>query len=193
MTNPDEQLARYLGGNVTTLQRKKQLREELRRRIEAHPDGDTESVVREIGKFVEERPLIRTVAIFSALPGEVDLRSLCSKDERIWVLPKVVGDELVFHRVRSFDHDVAPGAYGIREPRDDLEKVDVGKIDLFLCPGLGFDLKGGRIGRGKGYYDRILEKARPDAVKLGVCFGWQLVEEVEMEDHDIRMNGVIAG
>ncbi len=95
--------------------------------------------------------------------------------------------------MRNPSEELVPGAYNILEPREGLDKFAPEKIDLFLCPGLGFDPHGGRIGRGMGFYDRVLELARPDAVKLGVCFGFQLVEEVEMEDHDIRMNGVIAG
>ena len=47
--------------------------------------------------------------------------------------------------------------------------------------------------RGKGFYDSILAKARPDAVKLGVCFVHQIVDQVVMEEHDIRMNGVFSG
>jgi len=186
-------LAEYLGCEMTSSIRKKRLREQLRRRIEEHGDGNSAGAVEEIENYLAERPTIETVAIFAALPGEVDLRGLCSDPERSWIFPKVVGEGLVFRRVRVFEEDMIPGAYGIKEPRDGLEEIGISQIDLFFCPGLGFDLKGGRIGRGKGYYDRILERARLDSVKLGVCFGYQLVEEVDMDEHDIRMNGVIVG
>lgn len=193
MTNPDDKLAEYLGGEVTRFHRKKKLREELRRRISDHGDGDSHRVVGEIETYLRERPAVRTVALFAALPGEVDLRCLCADTGRVWAFPKIASDELVLCRVRSYEEDLAPGAYGIREPREGLEEVGIAEVDLFLCPGLGFDLQGGRIGRGRGFYDRILRRARPDAVKLGICFGFQIVDEVEMEEHDVRMNGVIAG
>lgn len=193
MTNPDDKLAQYLGGHLSKFQRKEQMREELRRRLANNEDGDCLSVVREIAVYLEERPKLQIIAIFAALPGEVDLRALTAEVDRVWVFPKVVGEDLVFYQIRSFEDDMSPGAFGIMEPRDGLEEIEINRVDLFLCPGLGFDLKGGRIGRGKGFYDRMLEKARPDVTKLGVCFGYQIVEEVVMNDNDVRMNGVIAG
>ncbi|MFK7850376.1 MAG: 5-formyltetrahydrofolate cyclo-ligase [Akkermansiaceae bacterium] len=193
MTNPDDKLAAYLGGQMNPLQRKEQMREELRRRFDANGEEDCTGVVCEIVKYLEERPELQHVAIFSALPGEVDLRSLPEQVERTWVFPKVIGEELVFRVVRSFEDDMECGSFGIMEPKDELESMSVDEIDLFLCPGLGFDVRGGRIGRGKGFYDRMLSRARPNAVKLGVCFGYQIVDEVVMDEHDVRMNGVIAG
>ena len=178
---------------MTKFQRKKELREELRQRIALNEDGDSLRVVREIAAYLEERPNLRIVAVFSPLPGEVDLRTLCSELDRVWVFPKVAGEEIWLYPVKSFEEDMLSGAYGIKEPKQGLEEMSVEKVDLFLCPGLGFDMKGGRVGRGKGYYDRLLEQARPGAVKLGICFAYQLVDEVEMEDHDIRMDGVITG
>lgn len=187
MTNPDNKLAQD-----TTRQRKGQLREEMRRRLLNHEDGDGPAVVRRIAAYLGERPDLKIVAMFAALPGEVDLRTLPEMVDRIWALPKVVGGDLVFYRVSSMGDDMSPGAFGIMEPRDGLEEIAIGRVDLFLCPGLGFDLKGGRIGRGKGFYDRMLEKARPDALKLGICFCHQIVDEVVMDDHDVRMDGVIT-
>lgn len=187
-------LAEYLAGPLTRMHRKKKLREDLRRRIEVNV-GDSSNVVSEIEAYLDERPYLKVVAMYSALPGEVELHSLLERIGRIWLFPRVEGNELVFYRVKKLGKDLKVGAYGILEPRKGLLKYDVADIDLFLCPGLGFDLSGGRIGRGKGFYDRVLERAKPGAVKLGVCFGYQLVNQWEMatEDHDIRMNRVIAG
>lgn len=100
---------------------------------------------------------------------------------------------MIFQQVTDAKKELRPGAFGILEPTKRLPLVLPDEIDLFLCPGLGFDTHGGRIGRGKGYYDSVLAAARPDAIRLGICFGYQLVDEVPMEDHDIRMHGVIAG
>lgn len=176
-----------------SVQRKKVLREELRGRFKEHGAGDSGVVVELVRNFLEERPELGVVAVFAALRGEVDLSGLCEDEGRVWVFPKVVGDNLMFRKVRSFGEDMLVGAYGILEPKDGLEEVDVADVDLFLCPGLGFDLRGGRVGRGKGFYDRALARSREDAVKVGVCFHWQLVDEVEMEEHDVKMDAVIAG
>jgi len=172
--------------------RKKELRGELRRRMEGQPE-DSANVVGKITSYLREHPELKVVSLFAPLAGEVDLRTLPGEIRRTWVFPKVLGASLVFHVVEDMQRDLTPGAYGIMEPSDTLKTVRVGEIDLFLCPGLGFDLQGGRIGRGKGFYDRILVEARPDAVRIGVCFSHQMLDEIPMEDHDIRMDGVIAG
>ena len=190
MTNPDDMAA----ARAKQLHRKKILRDDLRQRMEGNI-GQSGSVVKEIVKYLQDRPELRVVALFSALPGEVELEALLDKMERIWVFPKVEGEDLAFYQVKRVGRDLKIGKYGIFEPKAGLKRYEIPEIDLFLCPGLGFDLKGGRIGRGRGFYDRVLEKARNGAVKLGVCFRYQLVDEaeMEMEEHDIRMDGVIAG
>lgn len=161
--------------------------------ISENPAGDSAAVVSEIAAYLSERPALGVVAVFAALPGEVDLRTLPGEIGKVWVFPRVEAGDLVFHEVRDFDEDLEKGAYGIMEPKTDLPMVGIVDVDVFLCPGLAFDTKGGRLGRGKGFYDRMLKLARPDALKVGVCFGFQLVEWIVMEEHDVRMNAVIAG
>jgi len=87
---------------------------------------------------------------------------------------------------------LSPGAMGILEPLPHLPQVGIAEIDAFLCPGLAFDARGGRLGRGKGFYDRMLARARPDALKMGVCFPQQLVPDVFAQEHDIPMDGVLT-
>lgn len=193
MKDPDELLAKHLAEDVAKLHIKTRLREELRLRIEQYGGENSHVVVEEVAEYLKERPYLKVIAIYAALPGEVDLKTLPSMVGRKWVFPKVNGEELTFFQVKSFEDDLVAGAYGIPEPREGLDPVEISRIDLFLCPGLGFDVRGGRIGRGRGFYDRVLVRARAGAVKLGVCFGHQIVDEVEMESHDVRMNGVIAG
>ncbi len=194
VTNPDDMLAEYLAGHTVRMHRKRKLRQDLRRRMEINT-GNSAVVAREVANYLDGRPELKVVAVYSALPGEVDLKSLTEMEGRVWVFPKVEGADLVFYQVGNVSRDMEVGAFGILEPGNGLARVDIAKIDLFLCPGLGFDLKGGRVGRGRGFYDRALAKSRPGSVKLGVCFGYQLVDEteMEMESHDIRMNAVIAG
>jgi 5-formyltetrahydrofolate cyclo-ligase len=191
-TNPDELLAAHLAGDMTKPYRKKALRDELRRRM-AERSGDSSVVAKEVSSYLSERPQAQVIALFAPLPGEVDLIPLTRELDRIWAFPKVEGDSLAFYHIKDAGKELKLGAFGILEPIQHLPRLYPDEIDLFLCPGLGFDARGGRIGRGKGFYDDTLAKARPDALKIGVCFGYQLVDEVVMEDHDIPMNGVIAG
>ena len=104
-----------------------------------------------------------------------------------WVYPKVRGHELTFHSGEI----LTPGEFGILEAPDGSPEIPLSEIDLFLCPGLAFDLTGGRLGRGRGFYDRLLARARPDAIKLGICFPQQIVSNTFSEPHDIHMDQVV--
>ena len=191
-TTSDDLLATHLAGEMTKSFRKKEMREDLLRII-AGKTGDSTRVVQQIVEFLSEHPHVRVVALFAPMPGEVDLLALTKMTDKIWAFPKVTKYGLTFQQVKNVKTDLRPGAFGILEPTKRLPLVLVDEIDLFLCPGLGFDTRGGRLGRGKGFYDAALSEARSDAALLGICFGFQMVDEVAMEDHDIRMHGVIAG
>ncbi len=153
--------------------------------------SDSRVVVEKLVQELNRLPSAHIVAAYMALPGEVDLSELFGRIEKEWVFPRVGGENLSFYRVKNVDQEMQVGAFGIMEPKDGLDEVSVNEVDLFLCPGIGFDRTGGRMGRGKGFYDRMLENAKPSALKIGVCFPFQLVDEIVMEPHDVRMNKVI--
>ena len=92
-------------------------------------------------------------------------------------------------RVASPD-ELAPGKFGVLEPASDAPESP-GNWDLILVPGMAFDRRGGRLGRGRGYYDRFLSIHR-DILRVGICFDEQLVSSVPSEDHDIRMHALIT-
>ena len=109
------------------------------------------------------------------------------EDKRI-ALPRVSGDTLEMHWIFGAD-ELVPGHFGIYEPHPNSPSAGNG-FDLILVPGLAFDTGGGRLGRGKGYYDRFLAGARGFCV--GLCFDDQIVERVPMESHDQRMDFVVT-
>lgn len=82
--------------------------------------------------------------------------------------------------------DIQVGNYGIKEPRGSVEL----EPDLIIVPAIAYDKEGNRIGYGGGYYDRYLEGRR--AFKLGVIYDFQLLDKVEVEEHDIGVDLVIA-
>lgn len=104
------------------------------------------------------------------------------------ILPVVTGDELEL-RVYTGPQDLAIGSYGIAEPTG-APFTDYETIDLAVIPGVAFDRYGHRLGRGKGYYDRLLPQI--PASKVGICFPFQLIEEVPAEAFDFRMDTIIA-
>lgn len=131
-----------------------------------------------------------TVLLYYSLPDEVDTHEFVqkwSREKRI-LLPVVVGDDLEL-RIYTGPEDLSTGSYGIEEPTGELF-TNYAAIDFIAVPGVAFDGNGNRLGRGKGYYDRLLPHI-PAAYKAGICFPFQLVEEVPAEPFDIRMDEII--
>ncbi|MCQ2249723.1 MAG: 5-formyltetrahydrofolate cyclo-ligase [Bacteroidales bacterium] len=131
-----------------------------------------------------------TLLLYHPLPDEVDVRPLIDEAYQLGkkvLLPVVVGDDL---ELRIYRPDaMAEGAFGIQEPTGELF-ADYDDIRLAIIPGMGFDAQNHRLGRGKGYYDRLLPRLR-NAVRMGVCFGFQYLDQVPSEPHDVLMDIVI--
>ena len=147
----------------------------------------------EILAALEAHPAFRAASIvllYYSLKDEVDTHEFVRKwsREKLVLLPVVKGEELE-PRVSTGPEDLATGAYGIGEPTGELF-TDYAAIDFAVIPGVAFDATGNRLGRGKGYYDRLLP--RLTAFKAGICFPFQLVEEVPAEPFDIRMDTIIS-
>jgi 5-formyltetrahydrofolate cyclo-ligase len=122
--------------------------------------------------------------------------------KKILVLPRVdkATQQLVLHRVLRIDELVA-GVWGIREPRADAPQVTCADVDFALIPGLAFDRRGGRLGYGGGYYDkllsivsmpqtRLLARSLGQSKAMGLCagaFSCQIVDQVPLDQHDIRI------
>jgi 5-formyltetrahydrofolate cyclo-ligase len=114
-------------------------------------------------------------------------------------LPRVEDGELSFREVSSLAGPWATGSFGIREPLQDTKTVDLAKLSgpiLVVAPGVAFDADGGRLGHGKGYYDRFLRAIRAlrrDVFVAALCIDVQLVERVPMDVGDERMDAICAG
>ena len=107
------------------------------------------------------------------------------------LLPVVKGEELELHLYEG-ESSLREGAFGIMEPTGPLfapENYD--EIELAIIPGMAFDRAGHRLGRGKGYYDRLLPKLKGSRLQ-GICFPFQLLDDVPAEAHDIAVQEVIA-
>ena len=88
------------------------------------------------------------------------------------------------------DSDLQTGKFGIREPRESCPIIPLNRLDLVLVPGVAFDLNGHRLGRGKGYYDRLL--ANTAGSTCGVAFDQQIVSQVPSEPHDVRLSCILT-
>lgn len=162
-------------------------RQWLKSRLLAIPDpaGRSAEIRDALSAFLPPRSG-RVITLFSPLAGEPDLLPLVARHPGFrWLLPRVEDGGLSFHPANS---RLSPGAFGIDEPEpDESPAIPIEEIDLFLCPGLGFTREGSRLGRGKGFYDRVLPFARPDALRIGVAFTEQIVARLPCHAHDQRM------
>ena len=96
-------------------------------------------------------------------------------------------------KVDAFDQDLKPGPRGVLEPDADRCKiVPMDKVDIAIIPGLAFDEKGGRIGTGKGYYDRLIPRLAITTRKVALTFEEQIVQQVPMESHDKYVDIIIT-
>ncbi len=135
-----------------------------------------------------------TLLLYYPLSDEVDVRPLIreafEEGKRV-LLPVVKGEELVLHLYEG-ESSLREGAFGIMEPQGPLfapEHYD--EIELAIIPGMAFDGAGHRLGRGKGFYDRLLPKLESSKL-VGVCWPFQLLDEVPAEPHDISVEEVIS-
>ncbi len=132
-----------------------------------------------------------TVLVYSAVKDELDpilLAEIARGMGKQVAYPRCEGDELGLYIVK--DGHLTSGSFGLQEPDDTCRRIDIEDVDFAVVPGLAFDRQGGRLGRGKGYYDRLLREA--SAVKAALCFNEQLTEQVPMEAHDGRMDMIVT-
>ena len=141
----------------------------------------------------------RTVLFYLDVRSEVRTRhtlpAALQTGKRI-VVPYCVQDELELFLLHSPD-ELAVGMYKILEPRPELralpeKRVAPAELDLIMVPGVAFDRRGARMGHGFGYYDRLLQHARPGAPLVALAFECQLFPEIPTQAHDVFMDKVIT-
>ncbi len=133
-----------------------------------------------------------TVLLYWSMDDEVFTLGFIERwwKEKVILLPVVKGDTLDI-KIYLGKNSMTPGErYGILEPTG-TTFTNYEAIDLFVVPGVAFSKNNFRMGRGKGYYDKLLTKHR--ASKIGVCYDFQIFETVPIESHDVAMDKVISG
>lgn len=133
--------------------------------------------------------LAEKILMYHSLPDELSTRAFLKK----WCMLK----KFYLPRVNGVDLDILPydetrlelGSFHIEEPTGS-ETVDADEIELVVVPAVAYDRKGNRLGRGKGFYDRLLKSSR--ATKIGIAYDFQIVEEIPVEDHDVPVDLVIT-
>lgn len=188
-------------GDPAQLQRDKdRIRRSALARRTAQPNKDALSD--RIGHSLAGLPEFRsagTVLLYVHARAEVRTRSLLRRilpGGRRILVPYCVEGDLALFRLEWMD-ELGRGQYGIPEPKPELRSRPVKQAgpdepDLIVVPGVAFDRCGGRLGYGYGYYDKLLQRVRPEAVSVGLAFECQLVEHIPVEPHDVRLEMIVT-
>ena len=171
---------------------KKELRKLIRQRKAEHTAEEKAEMSARICRQVLTDPhwaKANNVFLYHALTDEVDTTILIDAamhEGKTVLLPVIVGDDLL---LKIHTGTTQTGSYSIQEPIGE-EFTCYKEITLAIVPGMAFDKKGNRLGRGRGFYDRTLPKLA-EAYKIGLCFPFQLLESIPSEAYDIKMDAVL--
>jgi 5-formyltetrahydrofolate cyclo-ligase len=137
----------------------------------------------------------QAILFYAPKAGELDLAPLLEEAlqaGKAVALPRFASESGTYQAFEISDYkgDCAPGKFGIREPGAHCRPMSLKRLDLALAPGLGFDVSGCRLGRGQGFYDRLL--AGIAGAKCGVAFDQQVVGRLPAQRHDASMNFILT-
>ncbi|WP_041484075.1 5-formyltetrahydrofolate cyclo-ligase [Desulfitobacterium metallireducens] len=146
---------------------------------------------------LEEFQKARTVMSFLNFRDEVDTTLLAEKiieSGKHLILPRCAPEGvLIPAEINDLRIDIEPGKWGIREPKkENLVTANPEDIDLILIPGAAFDRQGNRLGYGGGYYDRFLNRLRPETPKIALAFACQILPEVPVDPYDLRIDALVT-
>lgn len=131
----------------------------------------------------------------SELESELWVQQALADGKRV-LLPRVnnAGKYLDLYEIKELASDVAPGAFGIREPVVERCRyfAALGEIDLILLPGVAFDRAGGRLGYGGGFFDKLLAPLPQHPVLIAGAFNLQVVKEIPQEPTDCRIDWLVT-
>lgn len=177
------------------VEEKKLLRREIALQKKKYSTARLNEWSEQIMSLLEQTELFRqahSVACYHALPGEVQTRSFIERwyRDKTIALPVVQGDDLLLLPYTG-PESVQSGAFGILEPVITPQSVSIEKdIDLIIVPGVAFDRQLNRMGRGRGFYDRLLSTL--PVPKIGICYSFQLREQIPVEPFDKKMDLLIT-
>jgi 5-formyltetrahydrofolate cyclo-ligase len=174
---------------------KKELRKQIRAAKKAVPFYEKCSRSAPIMRQVEELPQFQesqTILLYWSMEDEVQTHDFVNRwyKEKTLLLPCVDGNDLRLRQYTGPECLKEGEQFGIGEPTGP-EYTTLDNVQMIIVPGMAFDRSGNRMGRGRGFYDRLL-KSTPRAYKVGVAFNFQMVDHVPIEDFDVPMNAVIA-
>jgi 5-formyltetrahydrofolate cyclo-ligase len=142
-----------------------------------------------------QMPSAHTILFFAPLPDELDIWPLLEESLALGTtcaLPFFDAGKKIYgvKEIKKLATDIVAGKFGVREPASTCAEIPLDQFDLVLVPGMAFDLSGNRIGRGQGFYDRLLEKV--SGIKCGVGYDFQLLKKIPIEPHDAKVDFILT-
>ena len=177
---------------------KNPLRQQLRERLQTISSETQKQFSAQACALLSQQAIwqnAKAILFYAPLPNEIDIWPLVAEALNADKIVALLGfddeeDSYVARQVANLETDFQRGQFGIREPKPDCREVLLNRLDLTLVPGVGFDLMGRRLGRGKGFYDRLL--AQISGTTCGVGFDEQIVEAIPTESHDVHLNCILT-
>lgn len=174
-------------------QQKKEVREEVKRRISALTSEYKAVAAQKIATLLEQNEQLATagcVALFVSMEDEISTANLLEKlSQRTTVaLPRITGDDMQFFAYRG---ELKSGKFGIGEPATE-ELISPAEIDVMIIPARALTPQGERLGRGKGFYDKYLSHNDFRAYTIGIGYTCQLFDSLPTEEHDHRVDLVVT-
>lgn len=173
---------------------KKEIRQHIKI-LKANLDSQTKSIysLSVLNKIEKDISFINSqkILIFWSMDDEIythDFILKWSLYKEIY-LPVINGDTLILRRFTSLGNMIPEPRFGILEPKGE-DFHDWNDIDYAIIPGVAFDKNNNRLGRGKGFYDRILNSI--NSIRVGICFNFQLIDSVPVELNDVKMDIVFS-
>lgn len=171
-------------------------KEKIRIRVKAQKsmlsDQEKESAAAAAFEMLEHHAsflMSDNILMYHSLPDEISTHRFIEKwsGRKRFYLPRVNGVNL---DILPYDKSTLRyGAFQIEEPSGN-DTTNISDIELIIVPGVAYDRQGNRVGRGKGYYDRLLSSAK--ATKIGMAYDFQIVDEIDAEPHDIKVDIIIT-
>jgi len=179
-------------------EQKRLVRAQFLRKLRSKPPAERTTDSAALCRRLLEAPIweeTRSVMFYAPLAEEPDIWSVFLHLARHgltvalpWFDSKIGG--YVPREVRDPGRDLVVGHFGVREPRASCPVHPINLLDVVLVPGVAFDLGGRRLGRGAGYYDRLLTGVR--GTTCGVAVDEQISGELPVEPHDVHVNCILT-
>ena len=154
-------------------------------------------IMREISKLASYRRA-RTVLAYAGFGGELQTEDFLRRTldlRKTLLLPRVNREtkSLDIYEVKDLERDLESGTWGIREPNPGIcSPADIRAVDFVLVPGVAFDSRGGRLGYGAGFYDRLLANRPSQAWLVAGAFEIQMIEHVPMQERDVPVDVIVT-